>query len=352
MATTLKELAARAQVSITTASIVMNDRGPERAISAGTMNRVRKAAADLNYTPNLQAKSLRTRRTHCVGLVAALPLDTHTGRIVEGINRVCRKRDFRCVLATIDLSDDLCKEVQATLSPDAVDGLIIIDRGLDFAAADLAELLHAPRPTVVTGRLMEGVACCCDDFEWSGRIGTEDLYRNGYRDVLYMGIAGDAGFAAFMAGARQSAAAAGLEIPATRCHELPQREYPLLRPDASVALLGLLASDRPDAIVCFGDKITYGAHRALSHAGVAMPEEIALVGYGDFEGNFMSLTPAISAIRPPLRQMGEWTANRLIDAIAEPKRELDWPLFCAGDFTRRASSALARRGDSPTPESN
>jgi LacI family transcriptional regulator len=342
MSVTLRDVAAEAGVSITTASFVLNGRAQERAISAPTDLRVRTAATALGYTANPQAKSLRTRRTHCIGLIAALPLDTFSGRIIEGVTTACRAKGFRCVLATIHPDDDPVQEAAAVVGHASADGLLVIDRGLDFPADRLAALLADDRPAVVAGRRADGAHCACDDHADSGRLGTEHLYASGRTDILYVGIAEDAGFGAFMAGARRAAAAAGRAVPDDRCVEVQQREYPLLRLDAAELLhLLLRKSVRPDAIFAYGDKLTLGVHRALIRVGVDMPEEVALLGYGDYENMFAALTPSVSAVRPPLCAIGRAAADCLLQQLACPRTRHDAavaPLVVAGDIIGRAST--------------
>ena len=113
-AVNLKTVAARVGLAPCSVSAILNDTEAARAIPQKTKDRVYRAAAELNYRPNILARSLRTKRTRMVAVVAPCLGRSGVAQVVAAIQRRLHQSGYLLVLATYDVSDrqDLCVHFQ------------------------------------------------------------------------------------------------------------------------------------------------------------------------------------------------------------------------------------------------
>jgi len=96
----LKEVAKKAGVSVPTASIIINDKPSRIPINQETKRRVLEAAKELNYYPNIFARSLRTKKTGIVGLIVSDITDPYFGGIIDGVEKVLNENDYYFFLSS------------------------------------------------------------------------------------------------------------------------------------------------------------------------------------------------------------------------------------------------------------
>jgi DNA-binding LacI/PurR family transcriptional regulator len=311
--TRLKDVAARAGVSVKTVSNVVN--GYEH-VTAETRSRVEAALADLGYVPNLAARGLRNGRSGVIAL--ALP-ELHAPYFAEIAHHVVRAAADRGWTVLVDETEgrlDRERQVAAGIRAHLIDGLILSP--LALTAADLDGRADGVPLVLLGERVRHDVAdrVAVDNVR-AARDATAHLLERGRRRIAAVGVQRSAsGVSARLRlqGYRRALRQAGLEadpalaVPAAAWH----------RADGAAAVRALLAAaDPPDALFCFNDLLALGALRALHEAGLRVPEDVAVVGFDDIEEARYS-TPALTTVSPAKDRIAGTAVELLVARLAAP----------------------------------
>jgi len=143
MVVTLRTVADRVGLAPCSVSAVLNKTPASLAIPQRTRDRVVRAAADLNYRPNLSARSLRTKRTHMVAVVSDDFSRGPVGHVVAGLERLLRRRGYLLALGALDRPSDWTS-LSVQLHQRGVEGVIAIGATLPRELAMPAVSLHHP----------------------------------------------------------------------------------------------------------------------------------------------------------------------------------------------------------------
>ncbi|MGI5521168.1 LacI family DNA-binding transcriptional regulator [Micromonospora sp. CA-259024] len=310
MASTLKDVARLAGVSVKTVSNVVNG---YPHVSTDVRRRVEAAVAQLGYRPNAFARTLRTGRTGVLALVlpdADLPYaDDLTREVVHAAGR----RGYRVVVER-GSDDERPPSGLDDARPMPVDGVLV------GAPGELTQALTGGgRPVVLIG---EGASDQrCDrvrvDVAGAAEDATAHLLRTGRRRIAAIGGCppGPAGVPQpGTAGYHRALREAGLTpVPG---HLLPARRH--RRADGYRAARDLFAGPvRPDAIFCFSDPLAIGAMRAAFDVGLRVPADVAVIGVGDIEEGRYS-RPSLSTVAVDTGFLAREAVARLTARIGQP----------------------------------
>jgi LacI family transcriptional regulator len=315
---TLRDVAARAGVSISTASrVVRGDRS--RPVEAATEERIRAAVRELRYRPNLAARSLARgevgpgSQTREVGVVLGTTSykfsDPFFSRVIEGIDAeiLANRLHLRFVYSVADLADDgLMGEM---VRPDVVGGLLGIalraNTLMHLAAAGVSPIVVVEGPEPVRG--VDFVSC---DKEGAMAQVMEHLWGLGYRHFAFLGPCGEERARRF----RSWLALAGVpDAPVFDTHDGWDMEA------GYAAMHTLLASPRdgrPSAVVAACDSLAIGALRAAREMNVRIPADVALVGFDNTMGAFTN--PPLTTVLVEREQLGRLAVRRLIERQRHP----------------------------------
>jgi LacI family transcriptional regulator len=319
---TLKDIAREADVSVSTASRVLASQRAGRLPQSPVADRILAVAAELNYEPNLFAASLRTQRTHLIGVLVPHLTDLVLATIYGGIEAAASDLGYQTVVAnTLDDPDERRKRVEKLLMR-GVDGLVfgdartddpyldeLDDRGIPFV---LVSRHHAPYPSVT-----------CDDYAGGG------LVANHLADLGHRSIAVVAGQPYATTGVDRTAGLVdvlrerGINVPASQIiHSTFDAE------GGHAAALGLMnAEEPPTAIFAVNDSTAIGAMGALRDLGFSAGRDVAVVGFNDVS-LAGELPIPLTSIRSPLVEMGNEAARMLAirlrgaDASSPARNEL------------------------------
>ena len=138
---TIKDVALHAKVSVATVSHVVND---TRFVSEATRLRVQQAIEELRYVPSALARSLKSNRTHTVGMMIPNNSNPYFAEIIRGIEDTCYDAGFNVILCNSD--DDPLKQSTYVrlLSEKQVDGLIVLSSGSDVELLDTLRAATMP----------------------------------------------------------------------------------------------------------------------------------------------------------------------------------------------------------------
>jgi LacI family transcriptional regulator len=303
----LRDVARQAGVAQSTASAVLNGRAAEARIAPATQDRVRSAAVELGYRPNLAARNLRSHTSRIVGLVSdAIAAEPYAGEMVRGANASALTHDRLLVIAETDGNRAVEDDLVRGMVDRQVDGLVygcLSTRRVQLSAV-VTDL-----PVVLLNCLADplpGPAVIPDEVE-GGREAARGLLAAGHRDGIYViGRRPRSVLAATrrMRGIRTELDAAGVRLAGlVDCEWWPE--------DSRAAVTELLARTRPAALICLNDRIAFGAYQAIQQAGLRIPADISVVAFDD---SVMAdwLEPGLSSVALPHHEMGRLATDLLI----------------------------------------
>ena len=316
MAVTLRDVAERAGVSVRTVSNVVNG---FQHIAPATRARVQAALEELNYRPNLVARSLRQGRT---GIIMLILPEINVSYFGELAHEVVDYAGSVGITVQIDESGGDPQRERELLTSLAqaswVDGVLFSSQGL--RGVDIAGL-GGTRPLVLLGERTAGTSLDhvgIDNVEAARQVVAHLVGRGRTRIAAFggNGSARDATSKYRLKGFQLGLREAGLD-PAGRHVRTPDYR----RASAAGAVRELLRRpERPDALFCFSDELATGALRELYEHGVRVPEEIAVVGFDDIEASRFS-TPSLSSIRPSKAGIAQAAVDALLRRLDQPEAE-------------------------------
>jgi LacI family transcriptional regulator len=312
----LKDIAAELGLSVVTVSKVLR-KHPD--IAEKTRNRVLKRMKELNYQPNLTARSLSTGRTCTVGLVVPDLLHPFFAQIATTLSAQFRKQRYGLIISSSEEDPELEQQEIEHLLSRRVDVLVIASAQLTVESFRRIE--HEKVPYVLLDRRfadLEANFVGVDDEE-VGTLATEHLIQQGCKRIAH--IRGP-----------EVSTAIGRVLGYTKAlaahHRLPLKGH-IVSTGSSGDHLGesggyirtkeLLANSvRPDGIFCFNDPVALGAMRAILDAGLRIPEDIAVVGCGNLSYSDFLRVP-LSTIDQSSELIGQRAASLAL-SLAKSKK--------------------------------
>lgn len=310
MAAKLKDVAARAGVSVRTVSNVVNN---VPAVAPATRERVRRAIEELGYRPNLAARNLRQGRTGLIGLSIPEIHSPYFGELAGLLVEAAQERGWTVLIEQTGGRTERERRLAEGADGHSLDGLITSPW-----STSVEELRHRAGglPLVVLGeRDPHGVADhVAIDNVMAAREVTGHLLSLGRRRIAALGVQphlsnGTAELR--LRGLRRALADAGspsdpaLEMPVGSLH----REEGLRAMDVL-----LDQAVRPDAVFCFSDELALGAIRAILRRGLRVPQDVAVAGFDDIEDGRYT-TPTLTTIAPDKEQIATSALQCLADRV-------------------------------------
>jgi DNA-binding LacI/PurR family transcriptional regulator len=316
----LKDVAARAGVSIKTVSNVVNG---YLHVAPETRARVQDAIDALGYKPNMAARQLRRGRSGVIALAVPELQSPYFAEMAGLIVQAAERRSWTVLIDQTDGQADRERALVAGLRRHAIDGLIFSP--LALAGEELARggddtpmvllgerVWHGPADHVA----IDNTAAAADATRHLAELGRQRIAAIGAQDWPSAVTSHQR-----LAGYRLALADAGL--PADP--RLVAGVQSFHRADGAAAMARLLdASDPPDAVFCFNDLLALGAIRALLERGVRIPDEVAVAGFDDIEDGRFS-TPTLTTIAPGTASIAQLAVDLLAERLgeaSEPPREV------------------------------
>jgi len=334
----LKDVAERAGVSIKTVSNVVNG---YLHVRADTRDRVERAIRELQYRPNLSARSLRAARSGVVAL--ALPeLDVpYFAELARHIVAAAETRGWTVLIDQTEGSRERERVVVDGIRRELIDGLIFSP--LALTAGDLDGRSDAT-PMVLLGERIGGSDLVADhvvvDNVAAARAATSHLVELGRRRIAAIGaqqVASGVTARLRLRGYRAALRRAGLGFDESLVRPAPAYH----RADGAAAMAALLdLPEPPDAVFCFNDLLALGALRTLLRSGVRVPEDIAVVGFDDIEDGRYA-TPTLSTVKPDKAEIARLAVELLADRLAGDRDTAPRELVAGHELVIRESTTGA-----------
>jgi LacI family transcriptional regulator len=336
----IKDVAARAGVSVTTVSHVVNG---TRFVMESPRKRVEEAVRELGYVPSAVARSLKHNATRTFGMLIPNNSNPYFAEVLRGVETRCFKAGYNVIIGNSE--DDPARQASylRVLAEKRVDGLVLVSSSRD---AGLMTLMNEMKiPLVLLDREVPGVDCDLVEVDHltGGRLATEHLLSLGHpRVACISGPAGLSPSSQRRAGWKQALAEAGVD----------REPGDLARGDFSprggyLAMQALLKHQpRPTAVFVCNDMMAFGALAAAREAGILVPEHLSMVGYDDIQLAAYSAPPLTTVVQPKL-QIGTMAAEMLLDRVkgrsGPPRRAVLEPMLKIRSSTAAYQPGSTRR---------
>lgn len=326
---TIHDVARELGVSTATVSLALSN---SAVVAEATRDRVREMARRLNYSPSAVGRALQSKKTNAVGLVVP-----HSGQhvfghlyfmeVLSGVIEVVNKADMTLVLSTASSEDEEGEAYLKILQSQQVDGIVLASAAL--YDANITRLKQSGRPFVFIGRypLDPALPAIGIDDTGGARQAVRHLIGHGHHRIAH--ISGPLQHLSAIDrynGYQAELQAAGIQ---------PVQDY-LFEGDYTeeagragmLALLNL--AEPPTALFAANDEAAVGAMAVLRQAGISPGRDFPVVGFDDVL-LARHVSPALTTVWQPMRQLGVGAAQLLLDLIqgrnsARPQTELDTEL--------------------------
>jgi DNA-binding LacI/PurR family transcriptional regulator len=306
----LKELATRLGLSSATVSLVINRSPGAKSIPSATQERVRKAARELNYRPNLMARSLRQKRSFTIGVLVPEVGEGYAALVLSGIEDYLLQEGYFYFVVSHRHRADLIEEYPSLLLQRAVEGIIAVD-------TQLTESPSLPAVVISGHRDMAGVTNIILDHNLAAQLALAHLQKLGHSKIA-------------MIKGQDFSSDSEIRWRAIHCAAkqlgmiLHERLSIQLDGDSTSPEVGYRAArkllERREgftALFAFNDISAIGAIQALRECGKRVPDDVSVVGFDDIQSAAYQ-NPGLTTVRQPLRQMGMVAAETLLRRISMP----------------------------------
>ena len=339
----VKDVAARAGVSVGTVSNVLNGR---TSVGAATRVRVEQAIAELGFVRNESARTLRAGHSRILAYVMLDAGNPFFTDVAQGVEEVAREAGLALMLCSSNQDRRREDDYLELLLEQRVRGVLITPTAPD--GTRVATLPERGIPVVLLDRARHGAFDGCsvsvDDVE-GGDLAVSHLLELDHRRIAFVG--GPSSIiqvADRLRGARRALEATGragdilVEIPTDGSTVAEGRR-------AGQRLAGMPVRRRPTAAFCANDLLALGLLQQLTEYGLAVPEDMAIVGYDDIEFASAAAVP-LTSVRQPRHQLGRTAAQLLLEedgAVRDGRAHTHRQIQFTPDLIIRRSTRSADR---------
>jgi len=319
---TIKDVALKADVSVTTVSHVVND---TRHVSAKVRERVELAIRELGYVPNAMARSLKSNTTSTLGMLIPNSSNPYFAEIVRIVEDRCFGAGYTLVLCNTDDEPHRQSVYLQVLAERRIDGLIVVSTGAGTDHSDsLAKQLHGLRvPTVLVDREIADPAC--DLVETAhmqgGLLAVRHLLSLGHKRIACIG-----GPVSVMPseqrieGWRMALAETGATPDIANADALLWRGGFTSQGGYEAMHAILRTEEKPSAVFVCNDLMAIGALRAAHESGVHVPDELSIVGFDDIELSAYT-SPPLTTVAQPKERIGALAVDMLLERVGGKRRD-------------------------------
>jgi len=345
---TLLDVARACGFSVSTVSIVLSEAPLSQNVAEKTRQQIRAMAQQLGYHPNAFARSLRSRRSQTIGVLAYDLSDPYCVPIVRGIQEGLQPDGYLPLLMDAQTQRSLFDNYLEMILERRAEGVIVIASWVFDETNLLSDVRKNNVPIVIVSRDLteRGVSSVLVDNEAGGAMAMRHLHDLGHRRIAVIrGPEEMFDSEPRWQGIRNAAAEAGIKFDPRLVFQLPNLADPMSGFKGGLdCARRMLAVNKPfTAVIAFDDLTALGVVRGLLAEGLRVPEDCTVLGFDDVLPAAVS-TPAITTIRQPLREMGLMSAEWVIDAIKARGQRRDQPPrlhLAAPELVVRMSSAMS-----------
>ena len=284
-------------------------------ISAEMKERVRQAVEEMGYSPNLIAKQLSLKKSFTIGIVLPDLENSFFAYLVDSIIDVATEHDYQIIITVSRENEEIERQNILKLLSMRVDGMLVCIS----QSSKSTDIYHYAKkvgiPLVFFDRVIKGIGTSYATFD--DKEGTRDainsIARYGYKKIAHF-----AGYSNISIGKERSESfKSALEENGLLLKKEWLIEGGFEIEDGYSAFEKLISyGPLPEIIVAVNDRVALGAYKAIFEAGLNIPEDIGIIGYGFIE-TARHFNPSLAVINQDPRVMGRVVAQMLIEEIQE-----------------------------------
>jgi DNA-binding LacI/PurR family transcriptional regulator len=303
----LKILSNYLGLSMAAISRVLSGSPAAQSIPKVTQDRIFAAAAELNYRPNLFARSLRNRRSQTVGVIVPEVSEGYATLVLSGIEHELMQADYFYFLVSHHHREEMIQRSERLFRDRAVEGVIAVD-------TLLRDRWAIPTVTVSGHHEPKGVTNIVLNHRLAAELAINHLRDLGHKRLAFIkGQKFSSDTESRWRGIRHAMEKRGLAVFPQLVAQL-EGGQPTHEP-GYLATQKLLASGETfSALFAFNDVSAIGAIKALREAGMRVPQDVSVVGFDDVQSAAFQ-NPALTTVRQPLRAMGMLAAQTVLEQI-------------------------------------
>lgn len=321
---TIRDIAVKAGVSITTVSLVLN--GKELRIASATKKKIIRIANELNYRPNQLAVGLITKKTNTIGLIVPDISNTFFGELAKGAEKEASSCAYNIILCNTNDNPDKDVEYLNILLDRGVDAVIMVPsaNSADSMAKKCLTLMEqCQKPLVLVDRIKMGEkhTSISVDHEQGGYIATKYLIENGHTRIgCITGPLGMLNSRLRFLGYKKALKDSDIRFQAKYVEE---GNYHV---EDGERLAEGLFENKVTAIFAFNDLMAYGVYKAAAKLGCRMPEDISVVGFDDLFYSSIMEVP-LTTIHQPSYEIGEAAVRRIAELVKDENTKKEAIIF-------------------------
>ena len=310
---TLSDIAKRLNISVSTVSRALNN---HPAISQETKRKVKRIADELKYEPNILALNLLRKRTNTIGVIVPEITSYFFSSVIGGIQDMISTASYQLIIGQSEESLEKERGLLQAFEKIRVDGLLISPTSETINPDFYNELIKQGTPLVLFDRDCVGTNAdrvLVDDYSGAFQA-VEYLIKTGCRHIAHISGPKELSISAHRLAGYQDA---------MKKYDLTINDNFIInttgfKPEDGVeATRQLLKSaNKPDAIFAINDGIAIGSMYVLKEAGIAIPDQISVVGFDD-EPHSSYFMPSLTSVWQPVYDMGLLAARILLGRINE-----------------------------------
>lgn len=313
---TMQDVARLAGVSMMTVSRVVSN---DAKVREETRKAVQQAIEELNYRPNMSARSLATSKSHLIAFLYQNPSEGYVGQLLIGAMKKAQSRGYNLVLSNLDGDDtEVASALQTLIETSRVDGIILSPPFSD--SEEILDMLIAqglPTVRISPERKDYPFAFVCMDETQAAFDVTDFLISQGHTQIAFIkGHPDHSGSHLRQEGFMSALSEHGIEIPS---NYLEQGMFNYQSGFAAAEKLMQL-DKKPTAIFAANDDMAAGALSAAQKHHLSVPSDISIVGFDDAP-IATSIWPSLTTVRQPMMEMAETATELLIEELSGKKDE-------------------------------
>lgn len=304
---TIKDIAKKANVAVSTVSYVLNNK---KNVKPETKERILAAIREFDYHPRSVARSLKTKKTLTIGIVLPDITNLFFTETTRGIEDAANQYGYNVILCNTDKDPKKEMNYLSTLYSKDVDGIVFLGSCFNYQLVES----KADTPIIFINSKSgdNSFSISIDDIK-GGYIATKHLLEKRRSEIMFLtGSLSRSAFFKRMMGYIDALASEGRsynELLVQQCDVSFQGGY-----DKIYSIFS--RNTEIKSIFAVSDVIALGAIRALTDIGLKVPEDISVVGYDDISISAMFI-PSLTTVRQPMYKMGQKAVELLVKRISD-----------------------------------
>lgn len=316
----LKDIAKEAGVSVTTVSLIINNKSQNGRISAAVVERVNKIIKEKNFQPNTIARSLRTGKSTTIGLIVEDISNHFFASISKTIESVANDNGYKVIYASTDNDNQKARELLEMMQLQQVEGVIITPTiGLK---SEIEELIKQEKPVVLFDRYFTGLSVSyvvLDNFKGAYDM-TSHLIKKGYKNIAFITISSEMN--------QLQNRLEGYE-QALKDNNLPTKpklvlefKYDASKESKLKAIENFLQKNKQvDALFFSTNYLGIIGVEYMTNNKLSIPKDYGFVSFDDHE-LFKFINPAITVMAQPIELLANEAINALLTLIKKTNKEI------------------------------